>query len=301
MEGIVRTHKIYPVASLLWLASVVTLPSVPQTMPSGARGAAAATGPTIVLAPGLNPVPDYGDLTVSPPPQKIPEGFTSLFNGVNLSGWHISHTARHGHSPDFHVAHGMILGTQNPLGGGGLLITDKKYRNFEFYMEAKPDWGNDSGVFLRTTENGAAYQVTMDFLPGGTMGRLIQEGGLTLKLAGAPAPGAARGGVAGASVPGGTAGAAGASGGSGGRGPDLGMSIWKHEDWNTVRIRVEGEFPHVTVWINDQKVSDATDTQNSAVGGMIEGPIALQIHGGPVRWQPGGFWRWRNIGIRELP
>ncbi len=276
MAGIVRLHKIYPVPSLLWLALVLTLPLVPQTTP--ARGATAATGPTIVLAPGLNPVPNYGDLTVAPPPQKIPEGFTSLFNGVDLSGWHISHIARHGHAPDFHVAHGMILGTQNPLGGGGLLITDKKYRNFEFYMEARPDWGNDSGVFLRTTENGAAYQVTMDFLPEGTMGRLIQEGGLTLKLTGAPAPGAARGG-----------------------GPDPGMSIWKHEDWNTVRIRVEGEFPHVTVWINDQQVSDATDTQNSAVGGMFEGPIALQIHGGPVRWQPGGFWRWRNIGIRELP
>jgi len=272
-----RIHKIYPIAALLWLASVWTLPLVPQTPPVGARGgAAAATGPTIILAPGLNPVPNYGDLTVPPPPQKIPDRFTSLFNGVNLTGWHISRTARHGHSPDFHVAHGMILGTQRPLGGGGLLITDKKYRNFEFYMEAKPDWNNDSGVFLRTTENGAAYQVTMDFLPGGTMGRLIQEGGLTLKLAGAPAPG-------------------------GGRGPDLGMSVWKHEDWNTVRIRCEGDFPHVTVWINDQLVSDATDTQNSAVGGMIEGPIALQIHGGPVRWQPGGFWRWRNIGIRELP
>jgi hypothetical protein len=79
------------------------------------------------------------------------------------------------------------------------------------------------------------------------------------------------------------------------------MSIWKRDDWNTVRIRSEGEFPHVTVWINDQQVSDATDTQNSAVGGMYEGPIALQIHGGPVRWQPGGFWRWRNIAIRELP
>ena len=74
-----RFYKIYPVASLLWLASVVTLPSVSQTIPSGARGAAAASGPTIVLAPGLNPVPDYGDLTVFAPPQKIPEGFTSLF------------------------------------------------------------------------------------------------------------------------------------------------------------------------------------------------------------------------------
>jgi hypothetical protein len=34
---------------------------------------------------------------------------------------------------------------------------------------------------------------------------------------------------------------------------------------------------------------------------MLEGPIAIQIHGGPVRWQPGGFWRWRNLAIRELP
>jgi hypothetical protein len=293
MPASTRIRKISPIGSLLLLASAVTLPLVPQTPPSvGRAGAAAATGPTIVLAPGANPVPDYGGLTVPPPPQKIPDGFTSLFNGVDLTGWHISHTARHGHTPDFHAAHGMILGTQNPLGGGGLLITDRKFRNYEFYMEAKPDWGNDSGVFLRTTENGAAYQVTMDFLPGGTMGRLIQEGGLTLKLAGAATPGAARGGPAGAS---------GASGGGGGRGPDPGMSIWKHEDWNTVRIRVEGDFPHVTVWINGQQVSDATDTQNSAVGGIIEGPIALQIHGGPVRWQPGGFWRWRNIGIRELP
>jgi hypothetical protein len=284
-----RIHKICPIASLFWLASVMTQPLVSQTPPSGGQGGApAAAGPTAVLAPGLNPVPDYRGLTVPPPPQKIPDGFTSLFNGVDLTGWHISRTARHGLTPDFHVAQGMILGTQSPLGGGGLLLTDKKYKNFEFYMEAKPDWGDDSGVFFRCTEEGAAYQITMDFLPGGTMGRLIQEGGITLKLAGAPPLGAARGGAAGAS-------------GAPVRAPDPGMTIWKHEDWNTVRIRVEGDFPHVTVWINGQQVSDASDTQNSAAGGMIEGPIALQIHGGPVRWQPGGFWRWRNIAIRELP
>jgi hypothetical protein len=155
-------------------------------------------------------------------------------------------------------------------------------------MEAKPDWGNDSGVFFRCTEEGAAYQITMDYLPRGTMGRLIAEGGITVKLEGAAGRGATPGGAPGAS-------------GAPDRGADLGMSIWKRDDWNKVHIRVEGEFPHVTVWINDQQVSDAQDTQNSAVGGMIEGPIALQIHGGPVNWQPGGFWRWRNLAIRELP
>jgi len=25
------------------------------------------------------------------------------------------------------------------------------------------------------------------------------------------------------------------------------------------------------------------------------------VHGGTERWVPGGFWRWRNIGIKELP
>ena len=79
-----------------------------------------------------------------------------------MTGWHVSKTARHGVQPDYHVAHGMILGTQRPLGSGGLLITDRKYRNFELYMEVKPDWGNDSGFFFRTTETGAAYQITMD-------------------------------------------------------------------------------------------------------------------------------------------
>ena len=46
--------------------------------------------------------------------------------------------------------------------------------------------------------------------------------------------------------------------------------------------------------VNGVQVSDATDTENHALGGMIEGPIAIQIHGGLMRWQPGGFWRWRN-------
>jgi len=235
------------------------------------------TSATTVLAPGLNAVPDYRQFNLSPPAQKIPEGFTPLFNSVDLTGWHASAEARHGTTPDFHVVHGMILGTQKPLGRGGLLITDRKFRNFEFYMEARPDFGNDSGIFFRTTEGGAAYQITLDYLTGGTMGRCISEGGIATKIAqGAPPPAGE------------------------GRPPDPGLSAWKREEWNSVRLRVEGDAPHVTVWINDQLITDARDAQNSAVGGMVAGPIALQIHGGPSRWQPGTFWRWRNLAIREL-
>ena len=78
------------------------------------------------------------------------------------------------------------------------------------------------------------------------------------------------------------------------------MAAWTRDDWNTVRIRVQGEVPRATVWINDTLVSDAVDAANHAVGGIVEGRIALQIHGGTARWQPAGFWRWRNIGIRKL-
>ena len=78
------------------------------------------------------------------------------------------------------------------------------------------------------------------------------------------------------------------------------MKAWKREAWNAVRIRIEGDIPHVTVWINDQVVTDSTDKSNRAEGGIVSGPIAIQVHGGN-RWVQGGFWRWRNIAIKELP
>jgi hypothetical protein len=248
--------------------------------------------PQITLGPGLREVPDYRAVSIDAPAPRVPEGFTPIFNGKDLTGWHISTTARHGVQPDFHVSQGMILGTQKPLGSGGLLLTDKQYRNFELYFEAKPDWGCDSGVFFRTTETGVAYQITMDYLPGGSMGRMIGEGGIQVTTG----PGRGRG-AAPAAAPATPAPPPPAT-------PlesnDTGMKLWKPFDWNTVRVRVEGDVPHATVWINGVQVSDATDTENHALGGMIDGPIAIQIHGGPVRWQPGGFWRWRNIGIKTL-
>jgi hypothetical protein len=256
-----------------------------QNVPAGAGQAPAAPAvPQVTLEPGLRPVPDYRKLVADPPAPVIPEGFTSIFNGRDLTGWRVSTTARHGVTPDFHVAHGMILGTQRPLGGGGLLLTERSYRNFELHMEVKPDWGNDSGILFRTTPEGVAYQITLDYLPGGSMGRMIGEGGIQGTVEATTVPGAA---VAPAPPAGGTT-------------TDPGMAAWKREDWNTVRLRVQGEVPRATVWINGQLITDAVDSANHAVRGLVEAPIALQIHGGTPRWQPGGFWRWRNIAIREL-
>jgi Domain of Unknown Function (DUF1080) len=266
---------------LLLLGIGVLLGSMSRTAGEGLLPASSAlqtastTNPVLprtVLAPGLRPWPDFRTMNAEPPAQSLPDGFTSIFNGRTLAGWHVSETAAHGLTPDFHVSQGMIIGAQQPLGSGGLLLTNRNYRNFELYMEVKPDWGNDSGIFFRTTNNGAAYQITMDYIPGGSMGRLIGEGGIEF---GGPARPQGQ--------------------------PDPGMSAWKRDEWNIVRVRVVGDIPRATVWINDQQVSDARDTENHAVGGMLEGPIAIQIHGGVGRWQPGGFWRWRNIAIKELP
>ena len=79
------------------------------------------------------------------------------------------------------------------------------------------------------------------------------------------------------------------------------MTAWKREDWNTVRIRVDGRRAARDGL--DQRPADQRRHRhrNHAVDGMVEGPVAIQIHGGAVRWQPGGFWRWRNLAIRELP
>jgi hypothetical protein len=250
----------------------------------------------------LREVPDYRKTIVDPPGANIPQGFTSIFNGTDLTGWHVSTTARHGVQPDFHVAHGMIVGTQRPLGSGGLLLTDKKYRNFELSMEVKPDWGCDSGLFFRTTEMGAAYQITLDYLGGGSMGRLIGEGGIQVATGGrgAGARGRAAGAPTTAPTPPPTPSFA-STLASRAESQDAGMHAWKHDDWNIVRVRVEGHAPHATVWINGAQVSDATDSENHAVDDMLSGPIAIQIHGGGVRWQAGGYWRWRNIAIKELP
>ncbi len=329
----------------------------------GSIGLLTAQQPAPPAAPAQTPAFDFNALAgeknfvvgVQPafqwfpdaPKVAVPEGFTPIFNGQNLTGWHASPTNHHGVTPDFRVVHGAIVGTQSPWGDGGILLTDKSYKNFELYMEVRPDYGCDSGIFLRSTQSGRAYQITMDYLPGGSMGGLITENinGTTaidrasLVAAGGKPPaqaaragqagagaraGAAAGGQAGARAGGAAAGGqtgarAGAAGGARAAGPartpvvagiPLGMTtpsgdspwmkVWKREAWNSVRVRMEGDIPHVTIWINDQIVTDTQDKTNRAEGGAVEGPIAIQIHGG-TRWVQAGFWRWRNIGIKELP
>ena len=237
--------------------------------------------PAVAAAAGFQvPPPDDGP--------KVPAGFTPIFNGKDLSGWHVSKTNHHGTTPEYRVLHGVIVGTQNPKGKGGILLTDRKYRNVEVYMEVKPDWGCDSGLFLRSSEAGEAYQVTLDYLPGGGMGGIYGE---RLK------------GVTNASAPNAATLTAEQRAEQGRARSAVWQKAWKREAWNSIRARIEGDVPHITVWINDQLVTDFTDTANHAAGNATDGMIAIQMHFSDEktpRWVDGGFWRWRAIAVKEI-
>lgn len=197
----------------------------------------------------------------------VPNGFTPIFNGKDLSGWHISKTNHHGTTPDWKVTDGVLTGSQQPAGKGGILLTDKRYKNFEVYAEINPDWGCDGGLFLRSSEKGEAYQVLLDYREGGTLFGVYGE-----RLQGVPTHS---------------------------------IKEWekhyKKGEWNAVRARIQGEIPRITVWVNGEQVTSWSDTANHAAGNAVDGMIAVQVHGGNKIWKEGGQHRFRNIAVRELP
>ena len=200
----------------------------------------------------------------------VPAGFVPLFNGKDLAGWHISQVNHHGTSTGWSVKDGVILATQDRPGNGGILLTDRKYRDFEVSLEINPTWGCDGGLFLRSNEAGDAYQVMIDTLEGGSVGGIYGEGigGKTFARSGPWS------------------------------------DHWKKDDWNTLRARIEGDVPHIRVWLNEVPLVDWTDTANHAKDGATEGMIALQMHFSnekTPRWKEGGFHRYRNVAVKELP
>ena len=227
----------------------------------------------IMLACSGGPTADEALAATEPAPAAtgatIPEGFTSILPDENLTGWHVSKTNHHGTSPDWKVVDGILIGMQNPPGQGGILLTDKKYKNFEVYIEVKPDFGCDGGLFLRSNEAGQAYQVMLDYLEGGSMGGTYGE---RLKdVEGDSAEGWEK--------------------------------HWKKDDWNSVRARIEGDVPHIQVWMNGAQIVDWTDTANHAADGATDGMIAVQLHrSGPngERWIEGGQHRYRAIAVKEF-
>mgnify|MGYP000603777152 FL=1 len=71
--------------------------------------------------------------------------------------------------------------------------------------------------------------------------------------------------------------------------PDEKESILKEGDWNTLRLKVQGD--RVQTWLNGEEMVDITDAKI----GAAQGRIALQIHDG------GGIKvLWRNLRLTTL-
>ena len=103
-------------------------------------------------------------------------GFIPLFAGKTLLGWHVSQATGHGTGGRWVVEQGAIVGSQDKPGNGGILITDKSYGDFEIALEMRNDFGPDSGLFLRSTEKGEAYQAMIDYHAGGNLMGVYGEG-----------------------------------------------------------------------------------------------------------------------------
>lgn len=83
-----------------------------------------------------------------------PEGFTPLFNGKDLSGWKAT-----GKMEVWGAEKGVLFVAG---GGGGWLLTEKEYGDYELRLEYKlPKVGN-SGIALRTPFQGDPAYVGME-------------------------------------------------------------------------------------------------------------------------------------------
>jgi hypothetical protein len=214
----------------------------------------------------------------------IEEAWTPIFDGMTLNGWHVSSQTGHGTGGEWLVRDGAIVGTQDRPGNGGIVLTDKAYGDFEICLEMNNDYGPDSGLFLRSTETGKAYQAMIDYHAKGNLMGIYGEGlgGFgarnyqllqtpdqikTMEYKPWPCP----------------------------LTPQQWKKLWKHGQWNEFRARIEGNPPRIQTWINGVKFMDWTDTRKRLPD---TGLIGLQVHGGGDL--TGQFVRYRKMRVRRV-
>jgi len=222
--------------------------------------------------------------------EKKETDWVSLFDGKSLNGWHISTKTGHSRASGnksggkWEIVDGAITGCQDIPGNGGIIITDEKFMDFEVSLEMRNDFGPDSGLFLRSTEDGKCYQAMIDYHANGNLMGVYGEG-----LGGKPhlrnftfqklvtdikedaAP---------VKLP---------------ITPEKWKSFWKHGEWNELKASIVGNPPKVTTYIKGVKFMEYTDTEKRLPD---EGGIALQVHGGGDFTKE--FVRYRNIKVRKI-
>ncbi len=217
-------------------------------------------------------------------------GFRAIFDGHSLAGWHPSalstHSAAslHRSGGSWSVEDGAIAGTQDRPGNGGILLSDEAFGNVEIVLEARIDFGVDSGVFLRSSESGAAYQMTVDYYPGGSVGGIYGEalsGNIFVKnFEFLDAPSRIHPLASSVPLP---------------VSPEAWPRFWQVDGWNQLRARIIGNPPTVTTWINGVRFMLFEDHERRLPDA---GAIALQVHGGGDHTNQ--FARYRNIRVKPL-
>jgi hypothetical protein len=210
---------------------------------------------------------------------KPPEGFTAIFNGDNLDGWHgmstydirklaaMSETERSAKLAEWtadakkhwSVKDGILVND----GHGAFLTTDKDYGDIELLVDYKTVAKADSGVYLRGTPQVQIWDYTAT---GGkqNIGSDKGSGGLWNNKAGTP-----------------------------GKDP-LVLADKPFGEWNSLRIIQIGA--RTTVYLNGKLVVENAPMQNffdDKSPLFAKGPVQLQTHGGEIVW--------KNIYLREIP
>lgn len=209
----------------------------------------------------------------SPAAKSAPEGFTSLFNGKNLEGWHGRKTAdpaKWSEATEEQLAKwdadmkahwtakkGAIVND----GHGVFLTTDKEYGDIELLIEYKTVPKADSGIYLRGTPQVQIWDTTDEskFAIGADKG----SGGLWNNSPGAP-----------------------------GKDPIV-KADKPFGKWNKFRIIQIGA--RTSVWMNGKLVVDNAPMENywnRDLPLIAKGAIQLQTHGGEIQW--------RNLFVREI-
>ncbi len=193
-----------------------------------------------------------------------PEGFTALFDGKTLTGWKTNEGGKlAAWSVDKETGVIFVKG-----GGGGWLMTEKQYGDFELRLEFKvPERGN-SGVALHSPLKGDPAFVGMEIQILDDAGhRDIQKWQHTGSIYGVVPPSK--------------------------------LATKPLGEWNKYRITCKGR--QVTIVLNGEKIVDANldDYKEKTPDGKPhpgilreKGHVGLQEHGGKVEF--------RNLFIKEL-
>ena len=224
-----------------------------------------------------------------PGPAAGDKAFVSIFDGQTLKGWHVSAKTQHGSGGRWVIENGAIIGSQDRPGNGGIVITDAQYGDFEVVLEMNNDFGPDSGLFLRSTEQGMAYQALIDYHADGYLmgiyGERFPVRFSEFNFQFLDRPDKIKTGTSAFPLP---------------VSPELWPDFWKHGQWNTLRARITGNPPTIDTWINGVQFMHWTGREK-VLGDT--GGIALQVHGGAF---PAGhdltklFVRYRNIRVKTL-